>query len=179
MKERKMKRSLIPDPVRGLLDIQVAGTKEPEPEGYAIDEVEVKTFYDPNFITEEPVNEILTIYNSKRYNKKLPELKQMCRDRNLPVGGKKKELIDRLHEHTQKIKNEKLEKELKIQHEEREVVNKHKNTALLKIKNNIKRLSRIRLKQLDDLVKAQQKFDATEAELNEMKATLKSLEKVL
>ena len=58
-------------------------------------------------------------------------------------------------------------------------MNKHKDNALLKIKNNIKRLTRVRLKLLDELVEAQQKFDATEAELNEMKSTLKSLEKVL
>ena len=177
-----MKRSLIPDPIRGLLDIQVAGEEKPKSDevgGYAIDEPKIKTFYDPDFSTEAPANEILTIYNSKRYDKKVPELKQMCRDRNLAVGGKKKELIDRLHEHTQKIKKEKLEEELKVQQEERVGVNKHQDNALLKIKNNIKRLTRVRLKLLDELVEAQQKFDATEAELNEMKSTLKSLEKVL
>ena len=182
-----MKRSLIPDPVRGLLDIQVAGKKEPETSGYAIDEMEkmgIKTFYDPNF-KEDPINknkgeDILTIYNNARYGgRKIPELKKWCKDRGLKVSGTKKQLIDRLHEHTQKVKKERAEKELKIQHEERDVVNKHKNSALLKIKNNIERLSRMRLKQLDILVKAQQTFDKTEAELNEMKATLKSLEKVL
>ena len=176
-----MKRSLIPDPIRGLLDVQVAGSivEEEDDTGYAID-IPIKTFYDPNLNAEEPVNNDLSIYNNSRYgNKKVPELKKWCKDRGLKVGGTKKELIDRLHEHTEKIKREQIEEELKVQQEEREVVNKHKDTALLKIKNNIKRLTRVRLKQLDDLVRAQQNFDATEAELNEMKVTLKSLEKVL
>ena len=175
-----MKRSLIPDPIQGLLDIQVAGNtvEEPETQGYAID-TPVKTFYDPNFDKPKP-NKLLSIYNNPRYgNKKLPELKKWCKDRGLPVSGTKKELIDRLHEHTVQVKKDQIEKELKEQEEERAVVSKHKDTALLKIQNNIKRLTRLRKKQLDTLVKSQQTFDATEAELNEMKATLKSLEKVL
>jgi len=185
MKEKKMKRTLIPDPVRGLLDIQVAGSKieELETQGYAIDETNtasIKTFYDPNFKTENKDESILSIYENKKYGgKKVPELKEMCRRKNLPVGGTKKELIDRLHEHNVKIKQEEIEQELKIAEEERVVVDKHKNTAIIKIENNIKRLTKIRLQQLDTLVKAQQTFDATETELNEMKAVLKSLEKVL
>lgn len=173
MKEKKIKRSLIPDPIIGLLDIQVAGNKveEVESSGYDVDTPSVKTFYDPN---------LNNTYNNDRYGKmKIPELKERCRDKNLPVSGTKKELIDRLHKHTEKVNTEKREEELRIHNEERVVVNKHKDTALLKIENNIKRLTRARKTHLDKLVKAQQTFDATETELNEMKAMLKSLEKVL
>tara|TARA_R110002020_G_scaffold368596_1_gene580414 strand:- start:154 stop:663 length:510 start_codon:yes stop_codon:yes gene_type:complete len=138
----------------------------------------IKIFYDeefgPRFETE-----ILTIYESKRYKKTLPELKDMCKRRKLPVGGNKKELVDRLHEHTEKIKQDKLENKLKEEAQEKKVVDRHKDTALLKIKNNIKRTKATRAVQLAELVKQQEKFDETEKQLREMKATLKTLEQYL
>lgn len=168
------KKSLIPDP----------STFLEKPEGWGDDlsvdaNQNIKYFYDEEFGTDIPVSEPFSIYKSKRYDRPVPVLKQMCRDRKLPVGGKKKELIDRLHKHTEEVKKERLESKLKEQVEERKVVDKHKDTALLKIENNIKRAKALREKQLKKLVALQEEFDATEAELREMKATLKTMKKYL
>tara|TARA_R100000742_G_C4248618_1_gene67204 strand:+ start:344 stop:868 length:525 start_codon:yes stop_codon:yes gene_type:complete len=138
----------------------------------------IRFFYDEEF-GPRMESTVLDIYKSKRYNIPVPDLKKMCRDRGLPVGGKKKELIDRLHEHTEKVKQDKLEAKLREEAEERQVVDRHKGDALLKIKNNIERTKKLRLIQLKELVAKQEQFDATETELREMKATLKTLEKVL
>tara|TARA_A100001201_G_scaffold137893_1_gene128243 strand:- start:923 stop:1435 length:513 start_codon:yes stop_codon:yes gene_type:complete len=168
------KKSLIPDP----------STFLEKPEGWGDDlsvdaNQNIKYFYDEEFGTDIPVSETFSIYKSKRYDRPVPVLKQMCRDRKLPVGGRKKELIDRLHKHTEEVKKERLESKLKEQVEERKVVDKHKDTALLKIENNIKRAKALREKQLKKLVALQEEFDATEAELREMKATLKTMKKYL
>ena len=175
-----MKRSLVPDPIMGLLDIQVADMEgSPKGETYGVD-TPVAVFYDPDFDKGEPVeNKVLSIYTNARYgDKTLKELKKWCKDRKLPMSGNKKKLIDRLAEHTQKIKQEKKEEQQKIDLEERRVVDIHKNKALITIKRNIRRLTVERKNKLDILVEAQQIFDRTEEQLNEMKISLKSLEKL-
>ena len=167
----KEKKSLIPDP------------ESFEDDGWESSKTvtandNIRFFYDEEF-GPRMESSILTIYESKKYNHPVPKLKQMCRDRNLPVGGKKKELIDRLYEHTEKIKQDQLEAKLREEAEEKQVVDKHKDNALLKIKNNIERTKKVRLAQLKELVAKQEEFDATEAELREMKATLKTMQQYL
>ena len=112
-KERKIKRSLVPDPIRGLLDIQVAGSKDMFEQGGTYETAEeemipvkVTEFYAPDFGPEKDVC-LLSIYDGPRYGgKTLKELKQMCKDRDLTSSGTKKILIDRLDEHNAKIKLE-------------------------------------------------------------------------
>ena len=110
MTERK--RSLVPDPIFGLLDIQKVDTVEEDDElslTYETAEEEivplkVVEFYDPNFgHTQEDT--ILSIYDGPRYGKlTIKELKKMCKDRELPLSGNKKALIDRLDKHNEEQK---------------------------------------------------------------------------
>ena len=71
------------------------------------------------------------------------------------------------------------EEENREEAKEKQVVDKHKDNALLKITNNIKRAKKVRLVQLKELVAKQEEFDATETELREMKATLKAMQQYL
>ncbi len=189
-KERKIKRSLVPDPIRGLLDIQVAGKKDIFEGGDTYETAEeevipvkVTEFYDPNFGPDIDAG-LLSIYDNARYRgKTLKELKQMCKDRDLPVSGSKKTLIDRLDE-----QNKNLKKEIKLKDEitknkaikkaqaEKVIVDDTVAGKLNMIKTRLKRAQNLRLKRLDALVTAQQAFDKTESDVNELKVTIKSLE---
>ena len=176
------KRSLIPDPIFGLLDIQNAGQSIQEEEEelsltYEVAEEEiiplkVVEFYDPDFGPSKE-DTILSIYDGPRYGKKsLKELKEMCKDRGLPVTGNKKTLIDRLDKHLLEEK-EKLRKE---KEEENKVILGSVEQKKHMLENRLKKASVLRKKRLDELVKAQQTFDSIEAEVNELKVTLKSLD---
>jgi len=171
MKEKKVKNSLVPDP-----ESFTDGGYESSKTVTANDNI--RFFYDEEFGPRMETT-VLSIYESKKYNHPVPKLKQMCRDRDLPVSGKKKQLIDRLYEHTEKIKQDRLEAILRKEAEEKQAVDKHKDNALLKIKNNIERAKKVRLTQLKELVAKQEEFDATESELREMKATLKTMQQYL
>ena len=164
------KRSLIPDPIYGLLDIQNAS------ETYEVEEeiipLKVTEFYDPDF---EPATDevLLSIYDNPRYrDKTLKELKKMCKDRDLTLSGTKKILIDRLDEHNAKVK---LEIEKKKEEGNKAVVDTVEQKKIL-LKNRIRNLTRQRETRLKQLVKAQQSFDKIESELNDIKVTLKSLD---
>jgi hypothetical protein len=190
MKERKIKRSLVPDPIRGLLDIQVAGSKDMFEEGDTYETAEeemipvkVTEFYDPDFGPEKDVG-LLSIYDGPRYGgKTLKELRQMCKDRDLPVSGTKKTLIDRLDEQNKNLKKEiKLKAEIKRNKEiqkaqaDKVVVDDTVAGKINMIKNRLKKAQTLRLERLDTLVSAQQAFDKIEANVNELKVTIKSLE---
>ena len=187
-KERKHKRSLIPDPIRGLLDIQVAGREIDTFEGgetyeAAEETIKVTEFYDPNFTPEMDVG-LLSIYKGPRYGgKTLKELKEMCKDRDLPISGTKKTLIDRLDEENKRLKEEmnlkakiKKDKEIKKAQAEKVIVDDTVAGKLIMIKTRLKRAEKLRLQRLDTLVSAQQAFDKIEENVNELKVTIKSLE---
>jgi hypothetical protein len=190
MKERKIKRSLIPDPIRGLLDIQVAGSKDIFEQGDTYETAEeemipvkVTEFYDPDFGPKKDVG-LLSIYDGPRYGgKTLKELRQMCKDRDLPTSGTKKTLIDRLDEQNKKLKKEiKLKAEIKRNKEiqkaqaDKAVVDDTVAGKISMIKTRLKKAQTLRLERLDTLVSAQQAFDKIEANVNELKVTIKSLE---
>ena len=177
MKEKK--RSLIPDPIFGLLDIQRVDTEEEEEElglTYEVEEeivpLKVVEFYDPDFGPSEE-DTILSIYDGPRYGKlTIKELKQMCKDRELPLSGNKKTLIDRLDKHNEEQKRIKKEKEDK---ENKVILDSVKQKQHM-LEVRVKKLARLRKMKLDELVEAQKSFDSIEAEINEVKATLKSLD---
>ena len=96
----------------------------------------------------------------------------MCKDRELPLSGNKKTLIDRLDKHNEeqkKIIKEKEDKENKV------ILDSVKQKKHM-LEVRVKKLAVLRKRKLDDLVEAQKTFDAIEAEVNEVKATLKSLD---
>tara|TARA_R110002020_G_scaffold464153_1_gene684601 strand:+ start:341 stop:889 length:549 start_codon:yes stop_codon:yes gene_type:complete len=179
MKEER-KRSLVPDPIFGLLDIQKVDTVEEDDElsltyETAEDEIvplKVVEFYDPDFGPSQE-DTILSIYDGPRYGKlTIKELKKMCKDRELPLSGNKKTLIDRLDKHNEeqkKIIKEKEDKENKV------ILDSVKQKKHM-LEVRVKKLAVLRKRKLDDLVEAQKTFDAIEAEVNEVKATLKSLD---
>jgi len=177
MKERK--RSLIPDPIFGLLDIQKVDTEEEEELSltYEVAEEEiiplkVVEFYDPDFGPSEE-DTILSIYDGPRYGKlTIKELKQMCKDRELPLSGNKKTLIDRLDKHNEEEKRIIKEKE---ENENKVILDSVKQKKHM-LEVRIKKLARLRKIKLDELVEAQKTFDSIEAEVNEVKSTLKSLD---
>ena len=174
-KKKSIKGSLIPDTIT----IEGGDT-------YTAEEViplKVVEFYDPDFDPETDVG-LLSIYDGPRYGgKTLKELKQMCKDRDLPIYGTKKTLIDRLDE-----QNKQLKKEIKLRNEikKNKVIKKAQadkiivdDTVAIKlnmIKTRLIRAQNLRLKRLDVLISAQQAFDKTEADVNELKVTIKSLE---
>ena len=170
------KRSLVPDPIFGLLDIQKAGEVEEAGASYEVEEelvpIKVVDFYDPDFETEtEEV--LLSIYDNPRYrDKTIKELKKMCKDRDLTLSGTKKILIDRLDEHNTKVK---LEIKKKKEEGNKAVVDTVEQKKIM-LKNRIRNLARQRETRLKHLVKAQQSFDKIETELNNIKVTLKSLD---
>ena len=166
------KRTLIPDPIHGLLDVQTV-TEEEETESYEVAPVaKIVEFYDPDF-GPSTESTILNIYDGPRYGKlTLKELRKMCKDRKLKNTGTKKVLIDRLDEHTTK---EKLELKKK-QDKEDKVIRASLENKKRMLKVRIKNVSRQRALKLQELVKAQQEFDNMEEELNDMKVTLKSLD---
>tara|TARA_Y100000310_G_scaffold79791_1_gene76474 strand:+ start:811 stop:1344 length:534 start_codon:yes stop_codon:yes gene_type:complete len=173
----KKKRSLIPDPIYGLLDIQTASVEKEEELGVSYEVAEEITpakiveFHDPDL--KPPEDTILTIYNNPRYGKKtLKELKKMCKDRDLTSSGTKKILIDRLDEHNAKTK---LEIKKKKEEGERAVVDSVEEKKKM-LKNRIRSLTRQREGRLKLLIKAQQSFDKIEVELKNLKVTLKSLD---
>ena len=189
-KERKIKRSLVPDPIRGLLDIQVAGSKDMFEHGGTYETAEeemipvkVTEFYDPDFGPEKDVG-LLSIYDGPRYGgKTLKELKQMCKDRDLPVSGTKKILIDRLDEQNKNLKKEinlkaeiKRNKEIQKAQADKVVVDDTVAGKIRMIKTRLEKAQTVRLEKLDTLVSAQQAFDKIEANVNELKVTIKSLE---
>jgi len=187
--ERKITRSLIPDPVRGLLDVQVAGRKDIIKDGDTYEAAEetipvkIKEFYDPNFGPTAGVG-LLSIYNGPRYGgKTLKELKEMCDDRDLPIYGTKKTLIDRLDEQNKKLKKEiKLKaeieknKDIKKAQADKVVVDDTVAGKVMMIKNRLNRAQKIRLGKLEALISAQQAFDEIESSVNDLKVTIKSLE---
>ena len=85
-------------------------------------------------------------------------------------------------------KNKNLKKEIKLKAEitknkaikkaqaEKVIVDDTIAGKLNMIKTRLKRAQNLRLKRLDALVTAQQAFDKTEADVNELKVTIKSLE---
>jgi len=176
MKEKK--RSLVPDPIFGLLDIQKVDTEEEElgltyePAEEEIVPLKVVEFYDPDFGPSEE-DTILSIYDGPRYGKlTIKELKQMCKDRELPLSGNKKTLIDRLDKHNEEEKRIKKEKE---DNEKKVILDSvEQKKSMLEVR--IKKLARIRRVKLEELIEAQKVFDSVEAEVNEVKATLKSLD---
>jgi hypothetical protein len=190
-KERKIKRSLVPDPIRGLLDIQVAGREIDTFEGGStyetakekITPIKVVEFHDPNFGPDIDVG-LLSIYEGPRYGgKTLNELKEMCRDRDLPVSGTKKTLIDRLDEQNKQLKKEiklkaeiKKDKKIKKAQAEKVIVDDTVAEKLRMIKTRLKKAQNLRLQRLDTLISAQQAFDKTEENVNELKVIIKSLE---
>jgi hypothetical protein len=178
MTERK--RSLIPDPIFGLLDIQKISPEEKEEElslTYETAEEEiiplkVVEFYDPDFGPSEE-DTILSIYDGPRYGKlTIKELKKMCKDRELTLSGSKKTLIDRLDKHNEEKKKIIKEKE---ENENKVILDSVKQKKRM-LEVRIKKLTTVRKMKLDALVEAQQTFDSIEAEVNEIKATLKSLD---
>ena len=93
VKKKHIAGSLIPDTV---VAFDSGGSYEP-----AVEEttpIKIVEFYDPDFGPKPDVG-LLSIYDGPRYGgKTLKELKEMCKDRGLPVSGTKKTLIDRLVE---------------------------------------------------------------------------------
>ena len=166
-KEKKLKRSLVPDPIRGLLDIQVAGKDIDTFEGgstYEVAEetpVKVTEFYDPDFGPEIDVG-LLSIYDGPRYGgKNLKELKEMCKERDLPVSGTKKTLIDRLDEQNKQLKKEielkskiKKDKEIKKAQAEKVIVDDTVSGKLVMIKRRLKKAQNLRLQKLETLKSA-------------------------
>ena len=188
-KEKKLKRSLVPDPIRGLLDIQVAGKDIDTFEGgstYEVAEetpVKVTEFYDPDFGPEIDVG-LLSIYDGPRYGgKNLKELKEMCKERDLPVSGTKKTLIDRLDEQNKQLKKEielkskiKKDKEIKKAQAEKVIVDDTVSGKLVMIKRRLKKAQNLRLQKLETLISAQREFDKIEENVNNLKVTINSLE---
>ena len=188
-KEKKLKRSLVPDPIRGLLDIQVAGNDIDTFEGgstYEVAEetpVKVTEFYDPDFGPEIDVG-LLSIYDGPRYGgKNLKELKEMCKERDLPVSGTKKTLIDRLDEQNKQLKKEielkskiKKDKEIKKAQAEKVIVDDTVSGKLVMIKRRLKKAQNLRLQKLETLISAQREFDKIEENVNNLKVTINSLE---
>ena len=188
-KEKKLKRSLVPDPIRGLLDIQVAGKDIDTFEGgstYEVAEetpVKVTEFYDPDFGPEIDVG-LLSIYDGPRYGgKNLKELKEMCKERDLPVSGTKKTLIDRLDEQNKQLKKEielkskiKKDKEIKKAQAEKVIVDDTVSGKLVMIKRRLKKALNLRLQKLETIISAQREFDKIEENVNNLKVTINSLE---
>ena len=190
--KKKIKRSLVPDPIRGLLDIQFAGKEDVFEGGDTYEGAEeekivpigVVEFYDPELKPEIDNKTILSIYDGPRYGgKTLKELKQMCKDRDLPVSGTKKILIDRLDEQNKNLKKEinlkaeiKRNKEIQKAQADKVVVDDTVAGKIRMIKTRLEKAQTVRLEKLDTLVSAQQAFDKIEANVNELKVTIKSLE---
>ena len=137
----------------------------------------------PDFGPEKDVG-LLSIYDGPRYGgKTLKELKQMCKDRDLPVSGTKKILIDRLDEQNKNLKKEinlkaeiKRNKEIQKAQADKVVVDDTVAGKIRMIKTRLEKAQTVRLEKLDTLVSAQQAFDKIEANVNELKVTIKSLE---
>ena len=178
VKKKSIKGSLIPDPTT----FDDGGTYEAAKEIHA--KVKVVEFNDPELKPEIDKDTILSIYDGPRYGgKTLKELKEMCKDRDLPVSGTKKTLIDRLDEENKRLKEEmnlkakiKKDKEIKKAQAEKVIVDDTVAGKLIMIKTRLKRAERLRLQRLDKLVSAQQAFDKIEENVNELKVTIKSLE---
>jgi hypothetical protein len=174
VKKKSIAGSLIPDTL-----VDAGGTYE----AAEIKPVKIVEFYDPDFGPENDVG-LLSIYDGPRYGgKTLKELKQMCRDRDIPISGTKKAIIDRLDDQNKRLKKKiNLKEEIKrnklIQkaRADKVVVDDTVAVKITMIKTRLNRLQRLRLKRLDTLVTAQQAFDKTEADVNDLKVTIKSLE---
>ena len=178
--KKKVKNSLIPTPTK-IKVIDGGDTYETE-----VIPIKIVEFYDPDVGSKKEENSILSIYHDthKKYGgKTLKELKGMCKDRDLPIYGTKKTLIDRLD-----VQNRRAEKERKRQaklKKNKDIIKAQKDKAIVDttvdgkiklVKNRLKIAQNLRLKRLDALVSAQQAFDKTEADVNELKVTVKSLE---
>ena len=179
--KKKIKRSLVPDPIRGLLDIQVAGKDDVFEGGDTYEGAEeekivpigVVEFYDPELKPEIDKDTVLSIYNGPRYGgKTLKELKAWCKSLKIPTSGSKKKLIDRLDEENRRFKAELVTKKL----EEKKALNDTISQKVQLLKKRKQRIERIREQRLKTLIESQQAFDGIEKELNDIKVTLKSLE---
>ena len=176
-KERKLKRSIVPDPIRGLLDIQVAGKKDIFEGGdtyeAAMEPIKVVEFYDPELKPEIDKDTVLSIYNGPRYGgKTLKELKVWCKSLNIPTSGSKKKLVDRLDEENTRVKAKIIAKRI----EEKKSLTNTISQKVQQLEKRRLRVERIRQQRLKTLIESQQSFDGIEKELNDIKVTLKSLE---
>jgi hypothetical protein len=181
--KKKIKRSLVPDPIRGLLDIQFAGKEDVFEGGDTYEGAEeekivpigVVEFYDPELKPEIDNKTILSIYDGPRYGgKTLKELKDWCKSLSLPTSGSKKKLIDRLDAENKRFKAELVTKKL----EEKKALDDTVSQKVQLLEKRKLRVERIRNQRLKHLIESQQAFDGIEKELNDIKVTLKSLESI-
>ena len=121
---------------------------------------------------------LLSIYDGPRYGKKtLKELKKMCKDRDIPISGTKKVLIDRLVEHLKIVKKEKSieeKKEREVKRKEDELINNSIKQKVKVLENRLRIKQRQRKEKLELVAKSQSEFDEIELECNEIKATINS-----
>jgi hypothetical protein len=136
----------------------------------------VKEFYDPDFQTEGSKGTKLLESNPRYKGKTVTQLKDICREFDIPVSGTRKQLIKRISD---KVADESAEvrKKASEKKKERQIgVDEKTKTINSILQTRLKKLTVQKETASKQLFKAQQKFDSVEAEYNEVKITLKSLE---
>ena len=163
------KKSLIPE-----INTISAESYEPEPTG-----IIVKEFHDPDF---KPTKSItagtgLSIEDKPVYKEKtVKQLKALAKKKGLKVSGTRKQLIKRIADDSTNVQKERRQKILDNR-KEQELGVKNKTDSINTILNNrLRKLTASKDKATKELFRAQQNFDKVEAEYNEVKITLKSLE---
>ena len=163
------KKSLIPE-----INTISAESYEPEPTG-----IIVKEFHDPDF---KPTKSItagtgLSIEDKPVYKEKtVKQLKALAKKKGLKVSGTRKQLIKRIADDSTTVQKERRQKILDNR-KEQELGVKNKTDSINTILNNrLRKLTASKDKATKELFRAQQNFDKVEAEYNEVKITLKSLE---
>lgn len=168
------KKSLIPETTTIEVESYKAESYKAAPTG-----IVVKEFYDPDF---KPTKSItagtgLSIEEKPVYkNKTLKQLKVLAKKKGLKVSGTRKQLIKRIADYSITVQKEKRQKILDNR-KEQELGVKNKTDSINTILNNrLKKLTASKDGAAKELFRAQQNFDKVEAEYNEVKITLKSLE---
>ena len=177
------KKSLIPETTTKEVESYKAEPYKAAPTG-----IVVKEFYDPDV---KPIKSTgISVEEKPVYkNKTVKQLKALAKKKGLKVSGTRKQLIKRIadnavtvqKERRQKIldnRKEKRQKELEAR-KEQELGAKNKTDSVNTIlQNRLRKLTASKDRAAKELFRAQQNFDKVEANFNEVKITLKSLEKL-
>ena len=161
----KKKKSLIPE----VATITV--------ESYETAPIMVKEFYDPNV---KPIKSAgLNVEDKPVYkDKTVKQLKALAKRKGLQVSGTRKQLIKRIADNSVIVQKEKRQKELEAKKEQELGVKNKTDSVNTILQNRLKKLIVTKDEAAKELFRAQQNFDKIEADFNEVKITLKSLEKL-
>ena len=161
----KKKKSLVPE----VATIAV--------ESYEAEPIIVNEFYDPDV---KPIKSTgLNVEEKPVYkNKTVKQLKALAKKKGLQVSGTRKQLIKRIADNSAIVQKEKRQKELEARKEQELGVKNKTDSVNTILQNRLKKLIVTKDEAAKELFRAQQNFDKIEADFNEVKITLKSLEKL-